>query len=94
MTQAAILPAWMEQRLATESQALELAPDEATPFSLFLSLATQWNRHAMTGVRLGLDYSVVPSVADMMGITMSPAMFLDLRIMESAALDEFAKAKR
>lgn len=84
----------MEQRLAKDSHGLELAPDEATPFSLFLSLATQWDRHSMTGVRLGLKYGVVPGVADMMDIKMTPAMFLDLRIMESAALDEFAKAKR
>jgi hypothetical protein len=94
LTQAAIMPEWMEERMAAESRELELAPDEATPFSLFLSLGTQWARHAMTGVRLGLDYSVIPSVAQMMGIALTPPMFLDLRIMEGAALDEFARAKR
>jgi hypothetical protein len=94
LTQNAILPDWMRDRADAASGVLELAPDEATPFSLFVSLATQWIRHAMTGARLGLDYSVIPAVSGMMDVVVTPAMFLDLRVMESAALDEFAKAKR
>jgi len=42
-------------------------------------------------VRLGLEYSAVPSVATMMGITMTPSLFDDLRIMEGAALAAWAK---
>ncbi|MGE4321766.1 MAG: DUF1799 domain-containing protein [Sphingobium sp.] len=94
MTQAAILPDWMERRIADQSDTIELAPDEATAFSLFAALGTQWTRHAMTGLRLGIDYSVIPATAQMMDIVMTPGLLLDLRIMESAALDEFAKVRR
>lgn len=94
LTQAAILPDWMERRIADQSDTIELAPDEATAFSLFAALGTQWTRHAMTGLRLGIDYSVIPATAQMMDIVMTPGLLLDLRIMESAALDEFAKVRR
>lgn len=56
--------------------------------NLFLRLGSQWRFHH-TGVRLGLDYAVVPPVAAMLGIVMTPALFDDLRLMEGAALAAF-----
>ena len=94
MTQAAIMPDWMQARLAGTSEhvgEVEIAPDEVTPLALFLSLGTQW-RHAHTGHVLGLDYGVVPAVAAMSDMTMTPALFRDLRLMEGAALAEFTAA--
>lgn len=57
--------------------------------NLFLRLASQWRFH-QTGFRLGLDYAAVPPVATMLGITMTPALFDDLRLMEGAALAAFS----
>lgn len=94
MTQSAELPAWMAERVKCNAGVLELAPDEARSFSLFVSLDTQWNRHALTGGRTGINYAVVPAVASMMDIKMTPAMLVDVRIMEAAALSEFARKAR
>lgn len=94
MTQAAEYPKWMQQRIEADSDVLELAPDEAEAFSLFLSLGTQWNRHPLTGARIGIDYAAIHPTADMLQIETSPAMLLDLRIMEDEALSEFGKVRR
>lgn len=58
---------------------------------LFLGLASQWRVHAMSGLRLGLEYTAIPAVATMMGITVTPSVFDDLRIMEGAALAAFVR---
>ncbi|HEX7820634.1 MAG TPA: DUF1799 domain-containing protein [Sphingobium sp.] len=97
MTQSAIMPQWMQERLSGTVAApgeIELAPDEAIAFSLFVKLGTQWQRHAMTGARLGIDYAAIRPTAEMMEIAMSRALFDDIGIMESAALNEFAAARR
>jgi len=97
MTRAAIMPKWMEERLAgtgDQSGVIELAPDEAQAFALFASLGTQWHRHGMTGMRMCIDYAAIEPTARMMGTAMTPALFHDLRTMEDAALGEFAKAVR
>lgn len=57
---------------------------------LFFTLASQWRVHAATGVRLGLEYAVVPATAAMLGLTMTPALFDDLRVMEAAAMAAWA----
>lgn len=57
---------------------------------LFFSLRTQWQVHAMTGVRLGLDYGVLPDTAGMLGLAMTPALFDDVQVMERAALMAWA----
>ncbi|WP_240885316.1 DUF1799 domain-containing protein [Sphingomonas sp. SFZ2018-12] len=92
LTQAATLPDWMTERAARE--VVELAPDEAQAFALFVALDTQWRRHPMTGTRLGLDYAAIPVTAAMLDIPMSPAMLTDLRAMEAAAIGEMAKRER
>lgn len=90
------MPEWMEKRQRTVgADAVELSADEGDSFALFASLDTQWQRHAMTGHRIALDYGRIEPSARMMGIEMTPQRFLDLRHMEAAALAEFAKmAKR
>jgi hypothetical protein len=90
LTASAPPPAW--RRAADE--AIELAPDEADAFSLFRTLGTQWRHHAMTGMRLGIDYAAVEPTARMLGVTMTPALLLDLQLMEAAALDAWAEARR
>lgn len=94
MTQAAVYPEWMEQRLSSESDAIELAPDEASAFGLFVSLETQWNRHPLSGVRTGINYAAIRPTADMLKIDATPALLFDIRTMEGAALQEFARAVR
>lgn len=55
-------------------------------FELFYNLSTQW-RTGMGGAS-GLDYSVIPTVASMLGIKKKKLkeMFPDLRVMENEAL--------
>lgn len=94
MTASTKFPAWMEQRMDRDSQIVELSPEEGDSFALFAALDTQWQRHAMTGQRIGLDYGKIDATARMLVIEMTPRRFLDLRVMESAALAEFGKARR
>ena len=97
MTRAAIMPQWMLDRLAGTVERpgeITLGPDEAPSFSLFVALGTQWDRHAMTGARLGLRYDVIRPTAENMGLAFTPAMFVDIQMMESAALAEFARVAR
>lgn len=97
MTRAAIMPQWMLDRLAGTVERpgeITFAPDEALSFSLFAALATQWDRHAMTGMRTGIRYAEVRPTAENMDIAMTPAIFADIRMMEQAALSEFARAAR
>ena len=59
---------------------------------LFTGMATQWRRMIvpMTAVMIleGMIYQALPEVAAMMGITMTPALFSDIMIMEAAAMAE------
>jgi hypothetical protein len=80
----------MQKRLEGTQTApgeIEIPPDELTSFSIFIALGTQWRICAMTGQRLGLDYSVIPATAEMLGTPMDPHIFRDLRVMEREALD-------
>lgn len=70
---------------------IELPLADADAASLFLALDTQWRRHAMTGQRIGIDYAAVAPTAQLFGITMSPDLMSDIRMMEAAALGEFVK---
>lgn len=94
MTANSIFPDWMEKRIEDERAQIELSDDEGQSFALFVALDTQWQRHAMTGLRLGLDYGQIEPAARMLGIAMTPVRFMDLRLMEAAALNEFARAAR
>ncbi len=62
-------------------------PENREAVTLFLGLETQWRTNDWTGKRIGIDYGVIGAVATMMGITMTPLLFDDLRLMEAAALE-------
>ena len=53
--------------------------------TLFMALTSQWRFHAMGG-RLGIEYAAVRPTADMLDIVMTTGLFLDLQMMERAAL--------
>lgn len=92
-SQAMILPDWMEKR--ADAQIVEIAEEDAQLVALFLALRTQWRWHPMIGQRLGIEYAAIAPTAQLLGIALTPAMMTDLREMENAALDEFARgAKR
>lgn len=96
MTQAAQMPEWMQKRLggtATAPGEIELTPDEVRPFALFLSLDTQWRACPVSGRRLGIDYNAIPAAASMMGYSVTPAMFTDIKRMERAALTAWAEGR-
>jgi hypothetical protein len=61
---------------------------------LFMSLATQW-RWTGAGLagafRTGLDYSVLAPTAASLDITMTPDLFVDIQIMETAALGAWSR---
>lgn len=56
-------------------------------FNVFHALGTQWRVGGM-GSATGLDYSVIPSTASMLGYKKKDlkAMFPDLQVMENEAL--------
>lgn len=57
-----------------------------------MALSSQWRIHAIAGVRTGLEYAAIAPTAAMMGITMTPALFDDIRVMEGAAMAAFANS--
>ncbi|QPS18370.1 DUF1799 domain-containing protein [Sphingomonas paucimobilis] len=62
-----------------------MGPDEVDVVTLFMALTSQWRFHAMGG-RLGIEYAAVRPTADMLEIVMTTSLFLDLQMMERAAL--------
>ncbi len=58
----------------------------------FLAVQTQWLR-GMSGPT-GLNYAGVRAGLDMAGIEVTRELFDQLRTMEAAALEEFAKLKK
>ena len=62
------------------------ADDEGRSIGLFLALDTQWKTAGLAGIRTGLDYAAVSPAARLLGIEMTPQIFLDLRVMEREAL--------
>lgn len=77
--------------VSPDSQVIEIGAAEADAVHLFFSLDTQWRRVGMSAARVGLDYSAIEATARMLDLSMSPALFRDLRLMEGEALKEFAK---
>ena len=64
--------------------------------ALFFALATQWKwiGAGMAGAfRSGLDYTAVQPVATMLGLDLTPRVFNDLRIMESAAIEIWSRQR-
>lgn len=71
---------------------VEVWPDAWPAFRLFEAMSTQW-RTGMGGPS-GLDYSIIPTTAAMLGIKRRdlPDIFPDLRVMESEALAVMAES--
>ena len=62
------------------------ADDEGLSIGLFMALDTQWKTAGLAGIRTGLDYGAVEPAARMLGMEMTPQIFVDLRSMEAEAL--------
>ncbi len=72
-------------------------PDCWLAVRLFCTLETQWHWVGLGLVgasRTGLRYEAVEITARLSKMTLNPALFTDLRVMERAALDELAMAAR
>lgn len=70
---------------------IEIVEDDQDIVALFMALGTQWRVHPMSGYRLGLDYAAIRPTAELLGFAINPAIMADLRAMEGAALDEWAR---
>lgn len=79
---------------------MKVLPDCWDSLTVFAAMATQWRfvSAGMAGAfQTGLDYSALPAVFDVHGITEREAkkqVFLDLQQMEEAALKEFAQQRK
>ena len=95
MTQGAILPDWMAERLsAPDPTAIDVPVADADVVALFFALDTQWRVHPMTGERVGLDFTAVRPTAELGGYEVGPSLLADLKAMEGAALDCWAERAR
>jgi Phage related hypothetical protein (DUF1799) len=56
--------------------------------SLFQAMSTQWLTAGQAGVRTGLNYVVLPMIANLLNLEMTAALFADLRLIEFGALEE------
>ena len=73
---------------------IEVWPDNWESVGVFLAMDTQWRFGAMGPT--GLDYGVLPTVLqDFLNIKRAdwPAIFHDIRVMESAALQQMRSNK-
>ncbi len=89
------MPPEMEAVLAKpEANVIEIWPDQADSVALFFAMSTQWRWvGAGTGgmFRTGLDYTPMKVLAEPLGIKVSADVLNDLRIMESAAVEQWGK---
>lgn len=83
----------MKKRRA-EDELVEVPVADADPVNLFFALDTQWRRHAMSGQRIGIDYTAIRPTAELYDIPMSPELMADIRMMEAAALSEMTGRER
>lgn len=67
--------------------------DEGQAVALFLALGESWHRAGMDGVRTGIINSEIAPTAALTGVTMTPALFVDLKAMEAEALRVFASQR-
>ena len=70
---------------------VEIWPDFSEAFRLFCSLETQWR--TTSGGPTGLDYNVIPMMAGLLKIEVTPQLMDDLQLMEAAALAEIYKSR-
>jgi hypothetical protein len=67
-----------------------ITPDMEPAILLFLGADTQWRSAGMSGMRVGLDYTALPIVAQALGVVLDTEVFSDLKVIESGALGELA----
>ncbi|MFS8973857.1 DUF1799 domain-containing protein [Cupriavidus necator] len=83
-----------EVRARGTAESCQVHADNWESLQLFLTLQTQWRQVAgMAGcVRIGLDYAAIETPLRLYEIKRKrrAALFNDLRVMEAAALEEFA----
>lgn len=77
---------------AAAAQQVEIWPDMVPAVLTFMSMGTQWKR-GLFGEMLGLDYSAIQPCAGMLDVVIDTRAFLDIQIMESAALDQIRKRR-
>lgn len=70
------------------------ADDEGVSAGLFLAMDTQWRTVGMTGVMQGLDYTAIEPTARLLGVETTPQTFLDLKVMEAAAVRTLAERRK
>lgn len=79
---------------ADDDDAVEIHHDNADAFVLFDALGSQWRTCAAGSdgamMRTGLDYGVVESAARMLEIAAGADLFWRLRVLEAAAISEWA----
>lgn len=73
---------------------IEIGEEDGNVVALFMSLDTQWRVHPMTGSRLGIDYGAIKPTAELFGLSIDAGIMADLRVMEIAALNEYAEQAR
>lgn len=77
-----------------ENENVPIWPDMKDAVGLFFALSTQWKwvGAGMAGAfRSGIDYNSIAPAALGLGLTMTPALFNDIRTLELAALDVWSK---
>jgi len=83
----------MARETSKDSDAFEVFPENWTTVCIFRLCQTQWRVAAGMGFMryLGLDYASVKATLDTLEVQGKPEVFLDLQLMERAALAEFSE---
>jgi hypothetical protein len=68
---------------------VEIWPDNLTTVNVFIASLTQW-RIAPSGDRIGLDYTVLPTVLELTGVPKGDwqEVFSGIRLMEDGAMQQ------
>lgn len=93
LTAAAKLPAWATATRAADEE-LEVPPDQHPAVILFFALDTQWRNAGMAGARTGIDYAAIEPTARALEIALTPAVMVDLQILEREALATWVEGSR
>lgn len=68
----------------------------ADPVGVFFAMGTQW-RWTSAGLggafKTGLDYTAIAATASGLGVSVTPQLFNDLRLLEAEALSTWAKRR-
>lgn len=83
----------IEACIEREEETFAVWPENWPAVETFCALTTQWRYAGSAGSRVGLDYAAIPPVAAMLGHEVGRDLFDRLRLMESTALEEFARKR-